>query len=85
MKMIHVYGDDEHAALIFRTEYIGKSVIDVINTVFNSFSDGATSCKITLPNSDSYFIKLYEFGEIDVNFIKFVRTDIEDYGEIIRL
>lgn len=71
MKMIYVYGDDDYAALDFERYFNGKSVKEIIERFFDNEEE----------YDGDFEMKLYEFGEIDPEFIKFVCSSIQDYDQ----
>lgn len=71
MKMIYVSGDDDFAALDFENYFNGKTVKEIINR----FIDGKEK------HDGDFRMRLYEFGEIDPEFINFVRKNIMDHDD----
>lgn len=70
MKMIYVFGDD-YAALEFEKYYNGSSVKEVIDRVFIGREE----------HNENFGMRLYEFGNIDPDFINFVRRKILDHDQ----
>lgn len=70
MKMIYVYGDD-YAALEFEKYFNGKTVKEIIERFFDNEEE----------HDGDFEMDLYEFEEIDPNFIKFVNRNIQDYDQ----
>ncbi len=69
MKLIYVTGSDDFAALKFESYFNGKPVKEIIERFFDNDEE----------HDGDFNMHLYEFGEIDPKFIKFVRHNIEDY------
>ncbi len=73
MKMIYVYGDD-FAALEFENQFNGKLTKDVIDEMIPEPFVGSHEF-------DDFSIRLYEFDEIDPQFIEFIRRHIQDHDQ----
>lgn len=74
MKMIYVFGDEEYAALEFERAFDGRLVSDIINELIPEPFVGSYEF-------DEFNIELYEFGDVDTNFIQFIRNTILDYDQ----
>lgn len=71
-KVLYISGED-YSMLIFEDKYKGTPVIDIINDL--------ESYKSTPEDEGGWDIKVYEFGQIDTGFVKFVRDRIQDYED----
>ena len=69
MKLLYVSGDGDYDALEFEREFEGKLVSDIITLVFDDDVD----------YESDFDFELFEFEDIDPNFIQFVRNYIQDY------
>jgi MoaA/NifB/PqqE/SkfB family radical SAM enzyme len=64
-KVLFVTGED-YSALSFERENAGSLVSDIIDNIQDY-------------ESDEWELSVHEFGEIDPNFVKFIKNKIQDY------
>ena len=69
MRVLVVTSDGDYGALTFQQEFKGTTVIDIINNID----------KIREKDEEGLLFSVREFGEVDPNFIEFVRRDVQDY------
>lgn len=69
MKMLEVYGDDDFAAIEFENYFTGKSIKEIIDRFFINDEE----------HDGDFDMILHEFTDIDPEFIKFIRLNIQDY------
>lgn len=67
-KVLFVTGDDDYHSLSFEQEYSGTKVSDIINNIEKY-------------KSDEWELKVFSFNEVDINFVKFIRQNIQDYDD----
>ena len=77
MKMIYVSGNDDFAALDFEKHFNGKTVKEIIDS---EFSNHTSSIEFET-DEGNFEIELYNFGEVDPEFINFVNNQILDYDQ----
>ena len=75
MKIIYVNGQCDFSAIDMEESGELKSLTKVLVTA-NVLSNGVVN---EIESSDESTVKLLEFGEVDKEFIKFVRDEIVDY------
>ena len=71
MKIIHVYGDDEYAAMFIEDEY-------GIERAYKEAIENGGKVEITGDEFQQAYVQVKEFGEVDSNFIDYIR-DQQDY------
>lgn len=72
MKVLIVTGEPygtDYAALSFEQKYRGVAVEEVIDNLQNYQDD----------SNEEYYLEVKEFGDIDMEFVNFLRTDLIDY------
>lgn len=73
IKVLYVYGNDYAAVDFENSDYTPKIVYEILER--NSETELE---QLKEKYGDTEF-KILEFGEVDENFIAFVRNDIQDY------
>jgi len=66
-KCLYVSGGD-FSALSFQEEYSGTKVSDIIENLSDY-------------ESEEWDLEVYEFGEVDPEFVEFVRDTVQDYDQ----
>lgn len=74
MKVLFIYGDDDYSALNFEQSGMSKEEVYKIAMDNGSRFDFETE-------EGNFTVKVFEFGEVDVQFIQFIRSHIEDYDQ----
>lgn len=69
-RVLLVSGDDDFAALKFENEHGGAKVKDIIDNLDKYVSP-----------DEEWKLEVFEFGDIDPKFAKFVREHIQDYDD----
>lgn len=81
MKVIFVTGDD-YAALEFEQSHEGQEVSNFIETYFD---EGETSIEYTFLTDNqverTVEIELLQFASVSLDFVKFVRNQVQDYDQ----
>lgn len=75
MKILRVLGED-YAALNFKNAHKGTKVADIIKNQFDYLSTPEQE-----DNGEFWDLEVYEFGEIDTEFAKFIRDQYQDYDD----
>lgn len=70
MKMLYVSGDD-FAALEFQNYFKGQTIASIIERFIDNDEE----------YDGDFVMELYEFGDVDGEFIHFVRNQIQDYDQ----
>ena len=69
MKLIHVSGDNDFAAIEFENCFKGYPVTEIIANYFEDEND-----VVTIEGND-FQMTLYTFGEIDPKFVEYLRNN----------
>lgn len=81
MKILYVWGDDDYGALMFeQSKYSVEQVAEMCQEtdyINIEYTEGVGEFEETT----QFNAKVYEFGEVDPEFIKFIKDDIQDYDD----
>jgi len=72
-RVLYVGSPDDYGMLSFQDKHAGTPVIDVINDI-KSFESKPE-------DEGTWELSVYEYGEVDPEFVKFVRDRIQDYED----
>lgn len=76
MKIIYVHGDEDYGANYFEEEY-GLSSECLARAAADIEAQGGKM--VVEDDEGSYIAEIKEFGDIDPDFIEFVKGEIQDY------
>mgnify|MGYP001578046829 CR=1 FL=1 len=74
MKILKIIADGDYDALTFEEKFNGQKIADLILQV--------ESGKILTYDDVELNAQVYEVGDIDDRFLKFVREEVQDYDDV---
>lgn len=81
MKILYVWGDDDYGALMFeQSKYSVEQVAEMCQET-DSISIEYTEFVGEFEETTQFNAKVYEFKEVDPNFVHFIKADIQDYDD----
>ncbi len=75
MRVLKVYSDGDYGALAFENVWSGTAVKDILDNIDNYKQD------VEEDYEAEFLLETYDFGEIDKEFVKFIKDDIIDYDD----
>ena len=76
-RVLYIGCDDDFCASSFQMKFGGTPVSEIIDNIEDF------KYKVEDPEEDygGWTLKVYEFGEIDPKFVKFIKSKIQDYDD----
>jgi len=75
MRVLKVYSDGDYGAIAFEGAWSGTLVKDILDDIDNYKQD------VEEDYEAEYLLEAYDFGEIDIKFVRFIKDEIIDYDD----